>query len=87
MRIDKIGINHDSAHERRRVEIYALNTILRASEEAKLQHLIQQHASMEEAGPAEQERMVTLAALPDSDDDKYQGNSPRSAKSGTLHKV
>ena len=87
MRIDKIGINRDSAHERKRLEIYALNTILRASEEAKLQQLIQQHASVEEVDSSEQDRMVTLAALPDSDDDKYQGNSPRSAKSGNLHKV
>ena len=70
MRIDKIGINRDSAHERKRLEIYALNTILRASEEAKLLELIKQHASDDEQSPdsAEQDRMTVLAALPDSDD-------------------
>ena len=89
MRIDKIGVNRDSAHERNRLEIYALNTVLRASEEAKLQQLIQEHANGSQGtyDAAEQERMATMAALPDSDDDKYQGNSPRTSKSGSLHKV
>lgn len=89
MRIDKIGINRDSAHERKRLEVYALNTILRASEEAKLQQLISQHACSSENAPDpdEQERMSALAALPDSDDDKYQAGSPRTSKAGSLHKV
>lgn len=89
MRIDKIGINGDSAHERKRLEIYALNTILRASEEAKLQHLIKQHALCSEhsSDAAEQDRMTVLAALPDSDDDKCQPSSPGTAKSGSVHKV
>lgn len=89
MRIDKIGINRDSAHERKRLEIYALNTILRASEEAKLQLLIKQHACSTEQSPDvdEQERLTALAALPDSDDDKHQASSPRTAKSGSVHKV
>lgn len=89
MRIDKIGINRDSAHERKRLEVYALNAILRASEEAKLQQLIKQHACSSEQSPDrdEQEQMTALAALPDSDDDKYQASSPRTAKSGSVHKV
>jgi len=98
MRIDKIGINRDSAHERRRLEIYALNTILCASEDAKLQELIKQHANdiVKDADVAETERMIALAAMPDSDDDKHQGNSPRATKSGyagsprlygSMHKV
>ena len=89
MRIDKIGINRDSAHERKRLEVYALNTVLRASEEAKLQQLIKQHACSSEQSPNsdEQEQMTVLAALPDSDDDKYQASSPRTAKSGAVHKV
>lgn len=86
MRIDKIGINSDSAHERKRLEIYALNTILRASEEAKLQQLIQQHADdiVEDPDRAETERMLTIAALPDSDDDKHQVSSPRTSKNGCM---
>ena len=89
MRIDKIGINRDSAHDRKRLEIYALNTILRASEEAKLQQLIKQHACSNEQSPDsdELERMTALAALPDSDDDKYQASSPRTNKSGSVHKI
>ncbi|DBA77671.1 TPA: hypothetical protein ACH3X2_008373 [Trebouxia sp. C0005] len=96
MRIDKIGINRDSAHERRRLEIYALNTILCASEDAKLQELIKQHANdaVKDADVTETEHMIALAAVPDSDDDKYQGNSPRATKSGyagpptgSFHKV
>ncbi|KAL3162243.1 hypothetical protein ABBQ32_009942 [Trebouxia sp. C0010 RCD-2024] len=89
MRIDKIGINRDSAHERKRLEIYALNTVLCASEEAKLLQLIKQHASSGEqsSDSAEQDRMTLLAALPDSDDDKCQASSPRTAKSGSVHKV
>ena len=96
MRIDKIGVNRDSAHERRRLEIYALNTILCASEDAKLQELIKQHANdtVKDADVGETERMIALAAMPDSDDDKHQGNSPRATKSGyagspngSIHKV
>ena len=96
IRIDKIGINRDSAHERRRLEIYALNTILCASEDAKLQELIKQHANdtVKDADVAETERMIALAAMPDSDDDKHQGNSPRATKTGyagssngSIHKV
>ena len=87
MRIDKIGVNRDSAHERRRLEIYALNTILCASEEAKLHELIRQHANdtVEETQPADLERMIAIAALPDSDDDKHQSNSPRMGKTGASH--
>ena len=95
MRIDKIGVNRDSAHERRRLEIYALNTILCASEDARLQQLIQQHAKeLDQATePVETERMLAIAALPDSDDDKHQGNSPRSPRAGcvmsfgSVHKI
>lgn len=95
MRIDKVGINRDSAHERRRLEIYALNTVLCASEETKLHQLIQQHADdiAKVAESAETERMMAIAALPDSDDDKHQSNSPRMGKSGyaasngSIHKI
>ncbi|DBB00915.1 hypothetical protein WJX77_003121 [Trebouxia sp. C0004] len=96
MRIDRIGINRDSAHERRRLEIYALNTILCASEDAKLQELIKQHANdtVKDADLAERERMIALAAMPDSDDDKHQANNPKATKSGyagsptgSIHKV
>lgn len=96
MRIEKIGINRDRAHERRRLEIYALNTILCASEDAKLQELIKQHASdtVKDADVGDTECMIALAAMPDSDDDKHQGNSPRASKSGyagspngSIHKV
>lgn len=92
MRVEKIGINHDSAHERRRHEIYALNAIMRASEEAKLLMLIKQHA--EGSMPpdaAEAERMSVLATQPDSDDDRHDHShtkcSPASSHAGSLHKV
>ena len=87
MRIEKIGINSDSAHDRRRHEIYALNAIMRASEEAKLQELIRQHAagSSQEPDAAETERMNVLAALPDSDDDRNAHGSNRG--SPAAHKV
>lgn len=89
MRVEKIGINRDSAHERRRHEIYALNALMRASEEAKLQMLIKQHAeSNMEADAAETERMHVLAAQPDSDDDKYDHRLGLSANhAGSPHKV
>ena len=95
MRVEKIGVNRDSAHERRRLEIYALNTIMCASEDTKLQQLIKQHADELErfTEPSETARMLAIAALPDSDDDKYQSNSPRFAKTGVslstgaMHKV
>lgn len=85
IRVEKIGINSDSAHERRRHEIYALNAIMRASEEAKLQQLIKQHAegSMQ-PDAAEIERMHVLAAQPDSDDDKNDHSHARS-NSGSSH--
>ena len=92
MRIEKIGINNDSAHERRRHEIYALNAIMQASEEAKLQDLIRQHAeSSMEPDAAELERMTLLAGLPDSDDDKHSHasnrGSPAASLNGSPHKV
>ena len=92
MRVQKIGINQDSTHERRRHEIYALNAIMRASEEAKLKELIKQHAEgLGQPDAAEIERMALLAAQPDSDDDKHDQRHGKiksaSSHAGSPHKV
>ena len=77
MRIANLGLNTSQEHERRRLEIYALNTVLAASEAAQLQLLIQQNAGRDpdwaqsNLSPAELQTM-----LADSDDDVSGHSSP-----------
>ena len=76
-RIANLGLNTSQEHERYRLEIYALNTVLAASEAAQLQLLIQQNAGRDpdlaqsSLSPAELQAM-----LADSDDDVSGHNSP-----------
>ena len=85
MRIANLGLNTSQEHERTRLEIYALNTVLAASEAAQLQLLIQQNAGGDQdlaqssLSPAELQAM-----LADSDDDVSGHSSP--AKSGSPRK-
>ena len=83
-RIANLGLNTSQEHERHRLEVYALNTVLAASEAAQLQLLIQQNAGRDSdlaqsrLSPAELQAM-----LADSDEDvsglssQAKSNSPQ----------
>ncbi len=76
-RIANLGLNTSKEHERNRLEIYALNTVLAASEAAQLQLLIQQNAG--EDPDLAQSRLSPgelQAMLADSDDDVSRHSSP-----------